>query len=90
MSESTEKTRYLPEELPNHLFTQKKLSQLGLVPIGEHVAYVSYPEQKNATSQQKKQKSSKVLTRLGSMTVENILKERENEMKIRKEQLHNK
>jgi hypothetical protein len=32
MSESTEKTRYLPEELPNHLFTQKKLSQLGLVP----------------------------------------------------------
>lgn len=98
MSVAKEMTRYLPEELPDHLFTQNKLSLLGLVPIGEYVAYVSYPEQRNeyklfdinATRQQKKQKSSGLLTRLGTLTVEDILKDRENEMKVRKSQLHTK
>jgi hypothetical protein len=37
--------RYLPEEVPDHLFTQNKLKRMGLVPTEEHVAFVVYPEQ---------------------------------------------
>ena len=38
--------RFLPEEVPDHLFTQNKLNRMGLATTSEHVAYVSYPEQK--------------------------------------------
>ncbi|KAA9012283.1 hypothetical protein [Niallia endozanthoxylica] len=38
--------RYLPEEVPDNLFTQNRLNQMGLTPTSEHVAFVIYPEQK--------------------------------------------
>ena len=38
--------RYLPEDVPDNLFTKNKLNQMGLVPTQEHQAFVVYPEQK--------------------------------------------
>lgn len=55
--------QYLPEEVPDHLFTQSRLSRMGLKPTAD-LAYVVYPEQKtkyklfhiDETQQRKQQK----------------------------------
>lgn len=85
--------RYLPEEVPDHFFTQNKLSKMGLATTVEHVAYVSYPEQKreyklfdiNYTRKRKKQKGISLVVK--DMTVEEVLKERKHELEVRKSQL---
>jgi hypothetical protein len=43
---SSEILHYLPEEVPDHLFTQSRLRHMGLTSIAVPVAYVVYPEQK--------------------------------------------
>lgn len=85
--------RYLPEEVPNHLFTQNKLNRMGLAATSEHVAYVSYPEQKreyklfdiNNTRERKKQKGLSLVVK--DFTVEQVLEERKHELEVRKSQL---
>lgn len=87
--------RYLPEEVPDHLFTQNKLNLMGLAAAEVHVGYVIYPEQKNefklydinATRARKKQKEfSLVIT---NMTVEEVIAERKRELEVRRNQLYN-
>lgn len=85
--------RYLPEEVPDHLFTQNKLNRMGLATTSEHVAYVSYPEQKreyklydiNNTRKRKKQKGFSLVEK--DLTVEQVLKERKHELEVRKRRL---
>lgn len=85
--------RYLPEEVPDHLFTQNKLSKMGLATTAESVAYVSYPEQKreyklfdiNHTRKRKQQKGFSLVVK--DMTVEEVLKERRHELEVRKSQI---
>ncbi|ODP26010.1 hypothetical protein PTI45_04646 [Paenibacillus nuruki] len=82
---------YLPEEVPDHLFTQNKLSRMGLKPIAESVACVSYPEQKrkyklfniHKTQQRKKQKKGLSLVQKDA-TIEQILDERSHEIEVRR------
>jgi hypothetical protein len=90
---------YLPEEVPNNLFTLNKLKLMGLTPTAEHVALVSYPEQRREyklydikeTRKPKKQNREGVITLTRTdATLEEILKEREWEMRVRKSQLRNK
>lgn len=85
--------RFLPEEVPNYLFTQNKLSRMGLAATEGHVAYVRYPEQKReyklydikATRERKKQKGFSLVIK--DMTVEEVLAERKRELEVRKSQL---
>ncbi|MGZ0086844.1 hypothetical protein ACWNXI_15090 [Caldibacillus thermoamylovorans] len=87
--------RYLPEEVPDHLFTQNKLKRMGLVPTEEHVAFVVYPEQGReyklydiqATRRPKRQKGFSLQIR--DLTVEQVLQERKRELEVRKVQLSN-
>lgn len=87
---------YLPEELPDHLFTQSRLSKMGLVPTGEHTAFVVYPEQHqkfklydiSATRRRKQQKGLSLVQK--DATVEQILAERKRELEVRKAQLGSK
>lgn len=87
-------SEYLPEEVPDHLFTQNKLNRMGLKPIAESFAYVSYPEQKrkyklfdiHKTQQRKKQKNGLSLVQKDS-TIEQILDERRHELEVRRMQL---
>ncbi|GEN85066.1 hypothetical protein SLU01_33780 [Sporosarcina luteola] len=89
---SNEIMRYLPEEVPDHLFTQNRLNRMGLATTGEHVAYVSYPEQKreyklfdiNNTRKRQKQKGFSLVVK--DLTVEQILEERKHELEIRRRQ----
>lgn len=68
---STSDKRYLPDEVPDHLFTQSRLNRMGLVPTAEHVAYVVYPEQRqqfklydiSATRKRKQQKEFSLMFR---------------------------
>lgn len=84
---------YLPEEVPDHLFTQSRLSRMGLAPTAGHVAYVVYPEQRqqfklydiNATRKRKQQKGFSLVQK--DATVEQILAERKRELEVRKIQL---
>lgn len=84
---------YLPEEVPDHLFTQSRLSRMGLKPIADPVAYVVYPEQKtkyklfniNETQQRKQQKGLSLVQK--NATVEQILAERKHEIEVRRLQL---
>ncbi|UGB29959.1 hypothetical protein [Metabacillus sp. B2-18] len=90
---SQEMKRYLPEEVPDYLFTQNKLNRMGLATTSEHVAYVYYPEQKreyklfdiNNTRKCKQQTGFSLVVK--DMTVEQVLKERRRELKLRKNQL---
>lgn len=92
VSSTTEK-QYLPEEVPDHLFTQSRLSRMGLAPTAEHVAYVVYSEQRqqfklydiNATRRRKQQKGFSLVQK--DATVEQILAERKHEIEVRKNQL---
>jgi hypothetical protein len=85
--------RYLPEEVPDHLFTQNKLNRVGLATTSEHVAYVFYPEQKreyklfdiNNTRKRKQQKGLSLVEK--DLTVEQVLEERKRELEVRKSQL---
>jgi hypothetical protein len=84
--------RYLPEEVPDHLFTKNRLSRMGLVPTQEHVAFVSYPEQKReyklydivATRKPKRQNGLSLVIK--DLTVEQVLQERKHELEVRKNQ----
>lgn len=84
---------YLPEEVPGHLFTQSRLSRMGLAPTEGHVAFVLYPEQRrqyklfniDGTKKRKQQKGLSLVQK--DATIEQILAEREHEMKVRKSQL---
>ncbi|MFC0212454.1 hypothetical protein ACFFK0_08265 [Paenibacillus chartarius] len=84
---------YLPEEVPDHLFTQSRLSRMGLAPTAEHVAYVIYPEQRQqfklfdivATRKRKQQKGMSGMIK--DLTVDEVLAERRREMEVRKSQL---
>ncbi|TYS51154.1 hypothetical protein [Bacillus infantis] len=88
-----EMKRYLPEKVPDHLFTQNKLNRMGLTTTSEHVAYVSYPEQKreyklfdiNNTRKRKQQKGFSLGEK--DLTVEKILEERKRELDVRRSQL---
>ncbi|OAB41777.1 hypothetical protein PBAT_20545 [Paenibacillus antarcticus] len=85
--------RYLPEEVPDHLFTQSRLSRMGLASTGEHVAFVLYPEQRqqyklfdiDGTKKRKQQKGLSLVQK--DATVEQILAERKHEIEVRKSQL---
>lgn len=74
------------------MFTGNKLSQMGLVNTEEHVAWVVYPEQKreyklydiSLTRKRKRQKNSGLILTRNNMSVEEVLKEREHEMKVRR------
>lgn len=85
--------RYLPEEVPDNLFTQNKLNRMGLAPTSDHVALVSYPEQKreyklydlNYTRKRKKQQGFSLVVK--DLTVEQVLEERKRELEVRKSQL---
>jgi hypothetical protein len=85
--------RYLPEEVPDHLFTRNKLNMMGLAATADHVAYVVYPEQKREyklydisnTRKRKQQKGFSFV--LKNMTVEEVLAERKRELEVRKSQL---
>lgn len=87
------KPRYLPEDVPDSLFTKSELSQMGLVHLKDEVAYVSYPEQRREyklyfidhVRVQKKQKSSLILNVVD--TIEEVLNRRKNAIKVRGEQL---
>ena len=89
---SSKLKRYLPEEVPDHLFTQKKLNRMGLASTTDHVSYVVYPEQKseyklfdiNFTRERKKQKGFSLVVK--DMAVKQILNERKRELEVRKEQ----
>jgi len=82
--------QYLPEEVSDHLFTQSRLSRMGLAPTANHVAYVFYPEQKrefklydvHETKQRKQQKGFSLIQK--NATVEQILAERKHEIEVRK------
>ncbi|MGD6844696.1 hypothetical protein ACQCVH_19560 [Bacillus infantis] len=88
-----EMKRYLPEEVPDHLFTQNKLNRMGLTTTSEHAAYVSYPEQKreyklfdiNNTRKRKQQKGFSLVEK--ELTVDQVLEERKRELVVRKNQL---
>lgn len=90
---SNEILHYLPEEAPDHLFTQSRLSRMGLKPTADPVAYVVYPEQKtkyklfhiNETLQRKQQKGLSLVQK--NATVEQILAERKHEIEVRRLQL---
>ncbi|MEC0244168.1 hypothetical protein P4H66_30605 [Paenibacillus dokdonensis] len=81
---SNEILHYLPEEVPDHLFTQSRLSRM---------AYVVYPEQKtkyklfdiNGTQQRKQQKGLSLIQK--NATVEQILADRKHEIEVRRAQL---
>jgi hypothetical protein len=85
--------RYLPEEVPNNLFTQNKLSRMGLSPINDHIAYVVYPEQKreyklysiDKTRKPNRQKGLSLVEK--DLTVEQVLEERKRELEVRRAQL---
>jgi hypothetical protein len=85
--------RYLPEEVPNNLFTQNRLSRMGLSPTSDHIAYVVYPEQKreyklysiDKTRTPKRQKGLSLVEK--DLTVEQVLAERKRELAVRKGQL---
>lgn len=87
---------YLPEEVPDHLFTQSRLSRMGLAPTAEHVAYVIYPEQRqqfklfdiSATRKRKQQKGLSGMIK--NLSVEEVLAERRRELEVRKSQLGSK
>jgi len=87
---------YLPEEVPDHLFTQSRLSKMGLAPTGEHAAFVFYPEQHqkfklydiSATRRRKQQKGFSLVQK--NATVEQILAERKHELDVRRIQLGSK
>lgn len=84
---------YLPEGVPDNLFSHNKLTRMGLAPTSEHVALVSYPEQKreyklfdiNNTRKRKKQQGFSLVEK--DLTVEQILGERKCELEVRKGQL---
>jgi len=84
---------YLPEEVPDDLFTDSRLRKMGLVATAEHIAYVSYPEQNNIfklydiANTRKRKQQKKTSLRSKNSAIENILEERKNEMKVRKSQL---
>lgn len=88
--------RYLPEDVPDHLFTHNKLNKMGLVTTSVHDAYVLYPEQKNEyklfdickTRERKKQKGFSLVVK--DMPVEQVLAERKWELEVRKEQFNNR
>ncbi len=90
---SSEMMNYLPEEVPDHLFTQSRLSRMGLTPTADPVAYVVYPEQKtkyklfdiNETRQRKQEKGLSLVQK--DATVEQILAERKHEIEVRRMQL---
>lgn len=79
--------------MPDHLFTQNKLSRMGLAATEAHVAYVRYPEQNReyklydikATKERRKQKGFSLVIK--DMTVEEVLAERKHELEVRKSQL---
>lgn len=83
--------RYLPEEIPDHLYTQNKLNMMGLAATA-----VLYPEQKrefrlfdiNATRRRKQQKGFSLVYK--DMTVEEVLEEQKLELEVRKSQLGEK
>lgn len=90
---SNEIMHFLPEEVPDHLFTQSRLSRMGLTPTADPVAYVVYPEQKtkyklfdiNGTRQRKQQKGLSLVQK--DATVDQILAERRHEIEVRRMQL---
>lgn len=91
-----EVVHYLPEEVPDHLFTQSRLARMGLTPTADPVAYVVYPEQKtkyklfdiNGTRERKKQKGLSIVEKDAS--VEKILAERRHEIEVRRMQFGSK
>jgi len=88
------KPRYLPEAVPDSLFTKSELSRRGLVPIYDKVAFVKYPEQRReyklfSIEQVREQKRQESSLRFRSVTSkEEVLKRREHAIQVRKEQLN--
>lgn len=88
--------RYLPEEVPNHLFTNNKLKQMGLKAVSASDAFVKYPEQKreyrlydiNHTQSVNKQNKGGLSITTTDSNVNDVLKQREHELKIRNQQLN--
>lgn len=84
--------RYLPEDVPDYLFTQNELKSMGRVPAGEFNAFVKYPEQRNEfklfhiedSKMTKKQSKSSMLRSL--YTIEETLEKRKRAIKGRKQQ----
>lgn len=84
--------RYLPQDVPDHLFTQKELKFMGLVPEKEMEAFVFYPEQKreyklfslNGTRKQKQQSGMSLIPK--KYTLEDVLNRRRHAIDVRKDQ----
>lgn len=84
------KPRYLPETVPDSLFTKSELSRMGLVPLHDEVAYVRYPERDTncfrlTRSETKEAVSSLLVNAVDS--IEEVLKRRKNAIEVRNEQL---
>jgi len=81
------------EEVPDDLFTQNKLCLIGLVSTKDHVAFVSYPEQRreyklfdiNETRKRKKRSGFSLVEK--NLSVEQVLEARKHQLKVRKGQL---
>lgn len=89
------KLRYLPEEVPDFLFTRNELKSMGCVPTQEAAAYVSYPEQKKEyplfhieeTKLTKRQSGLSLIRK--DCTIEEVMEKRKNALEVRKKQQGN-
>ncbi len=87
--------RFLPEEVPDHLFTRNELKGMGRVPIQEAAAYVFYPEQKREyplfrieeTKLTKRQSGFSLIRK--DKSAEEVLEKRKHALMIRKKQTNN-
>lgn len=87
-----DKKRYLPEEVPDHLFTKNELKMMGLVPNQELEAFVLYREQNreyqlynvDATRSPKRQGGFSLVRK--DYTTEQVLEKRRNALKVRRQQ----
>lgn len=84
--------RYLPQDVPDHLFTHNELKQMGLVPTQEFEAYVLYPEQKreyklyNVNDARKSKRQSGISIIPKDYIVQEVLKRRKHAIEVREEQ----
>lgn len=92
---SDETPRYLPENVPDSLFTRNELKSMGRIPNQESAAYVSYPEQKREyplfqieeTKLTKRQKGFSLVPK--DYTIEEVLDKRKHALKVRLLQVGN-
>jgi hypothetical protein len=86
-------TRYLPEEVPDDLFTRNELKTMGLATIREAAAYVFYAEQRREyplfhledTKLTKRQSGSSLIRK--DCSIEEVLEKRKHSLEVRKAQL---